>query len=98
MIRIAILLLALGFAASSAAARGVGRFTLDNGVSHTNPLTAQVVEHTSALMHEGASFTLTIPPSFAGRTYIVQGMVLGYSSTTGLALTMTDGHLLIVSP
>jgi hypothetical protein len=72
--------------------------TTEIGTSHTNPLTAQVAAQTPALAHGGTSYTLTIPPDFAGRTFIVEGMVLGYSAKTGLSFTMTDAHLLPISP
>ena len=71
--------------------------TTEIGVSHTNPLTAQVVAETYSLKHVGMSYTLTVPQSFAGWSYVVQGMVLGYSPKTGLSFTMTDGHILVVS-
>jgi hypothetical protein len=72
--------------------------TLEIGVSQTNPLTAHVVAQTSALPPQGISVTLTIPPAFAGRSFLVQGQVLGPSPKTLLAFTTTDGHLLLVSP
>ena len=73
------------------------RDRVDTQVIHYNPMTAHVTAQTSALTRAGSSVTLTIPPGFAGKSYLVQGKVLGPSPKTGLPVTLTDGHLLFVS-